>query len=109
MRIALSHAVAVAMAPIEDAFRAAWPEAGRMNLFDDALSVGRTGTDDIDTPITRRIRMLADYAVAAGANGNLYTFSAFGPARQWRACASASPPDRIAAARANRPGTARFA
>ena len=37
MRIALIHAVRVAMQPVEDAFRRHWPEAERVNLLDDAL------------------------------------------------------------------------
>ena len=37
-RIALIHALAHSIRPINDAFAAAWPEARLMNLFDDSLS-----------------------------------------------------------------------
>lgn len=37
VRIALIHAIYVAMQPIESAFRRRWPEARRVNLVDDAL------------------------------------------------------------------------
>ena len=80
MRIALVHAVTVAIEPIEAAFRAQWPEAERMNLLDDALSVDRAKSDALTPAVSGRIRSLADYAVGAGANAILYTCSAFGPA-----------------------------
>ncbi|MGH6903202.1 MAG: hypothetical protein ACREIR_10730 [Geminicoccaceae bacterium] len=37
-RIALIHAMTVAMALIERAFAGLWPEAERVNLLDDALA-----------------------------------------------------------------------
>ena len=43
MRIALIHAVRVAMQPVEDAFRRHWPDAERVNLLDDALEGGAAG------------------------------------------------------------------
>lgn len=79
-RIALIHAVAVAMAPIEEAFRKLWPQAERMNLFDDTLSVDRAKQPQLSEQLTRRICTLADYAVDAGADAVLFTCSAFGPA-----------------------------
>ena len=79
-RIALIHAVAVAMAPIEQAFRKLWPRVERMNLFDDALSVDRAKQPELSEQLTRRIGSLADYAVDAGADAVLFTCSAFGPA-----------------------------
>ena len=38
MRIALIHAVRVAIDPVEDAFSRLWPEVTLMNLLDDRLS-----------------------------------------------------------------------
>ena len=76
VRIALIHAVAVAMPPVEAAFERHWPEAERLNLLDDALSVDRSR--NVET--TSRISSLADYALGAGAAGILYTCSAFGDA-----------------------------
>jgi len=82
MRIALIHAVRVAMQPVEDAFRRHWPQAERMNLLDDSLSVDRSRDTEITPAMSRRIGALADYALACGASGILYTCSAFGDAIQ---------------------------
>ncbi|MCI1191093.1 aspartate/glutamate racemase family protein [Calidifontimicrobium sp. SYSU G02091] len=79
-RIALIHALAHSIAPVNDALARAWPEATRMNLLDDSLSAdlaaSATGLDDA---MTRRFIALADYAVGTGAQAILFTCSAFGP------------------------------
>jgi aspartate/glutamate racemase len=83
-RIALIHAVAVAMQPVEEAFRRHWPEAERVNLLDDSLSVDRNregpGTGPMDGTMSARIAALAQYALGCRADGILYTCSAFGEA-----------------------------
>lgn len=79
-RICLIHAVQVAIAPIEGAFARLWPEAERMNLLEDRLSVDRARDGRISEDMFRRFGDLADYAIDAGASGILYTCSAFGPA-----------------------------
>lgn len=79
-RVALIHAVEVAVAPIAAAFAADWPEAERMNLLEDRLSPDRAVDADLTETMTRRINALADYAVLSGADGVLFTCSAFGPA-----------------------------
>ena len=81
MRIALIHAVRVAMQPVEDAFRRHWPEAERINLLDDSLSVDRARDAELSAALSRRIGALA-YAIECGATGILYTCSAFGDAIQ---------------------------
>ena len=82
MRIALIHAVRLAMQPVEDAFRRHWPEIERMNLLDDSLSMDRARDAELSAALSRRIGALADYAIGCGATGILYTCSAFGDAIQ---------------------------
>jgi Asp/Glu/hydantoin racemase len=79
-RIALVHAVRVAIAPVEEAFARHWPDAARMNLLDDSLSRDRSRDGKLTPAMFQRFRTLADYALATGADGILFTCSAFGPA-----------------------------
>lgn len=79
-RIALIHAVRVAMQPVEDAFAEHWPEAERINLLDDALSPDRERDGVLTDEMAARIASLAEYAARCGAAGILYTCSAFGDA-----------------------------
>jgi Asp/Glu/hydantoin racemase len=79
-RIALIHAVTVAMQPIQDAFASGWPEARLMNLLDDSLSPDRAKSDALTAEMSGRIAELGRYALRCGADGILYTCSAFGPA-----------------------------
>lgn len=79
-RIALIHAVYVAMAPVEAAFKRLWPEALRVNLVDDALPVDLERDGRMTPGMMERIHRLADHAVRADADGVLFTCSAFGEA-----------------------------
>jgi len=79
-RIALIHALAHSVAPINDAMARAWPECVRMNLLDDSLSADLAASSSgLDDTMTARFIALADYAVGTGAQGILFTCSAFGP------------------------------
>ncbi len=80
MRIALIHAVQVAMPPVAQAFAHHWPEAELVNLLDDALSVDRERAADLTPELAQRVDALAGYAQSLGAAGILFTCSAFGPA-----------------------------
>lgn len=80
LRIALIHAVAVAMQPIQDAFARLWPEASCFNLLEDSLSRDRERDRDLTPAMAARIGALADYAASTGAAGILFTCSAFGSA-----------------------------
>ncbi|MFZ4407892.1 MAG: aspartate/glutamate racemase family protein [Paracraurococcus sp.] len=77
-RIALIHAGAVSIPPVEAAFAALWPEATCMNLLDDSLFADR-GAGALPPGMTDRFLALARYAAGTGADGILFTCSAFGP------------------------------
>jgi Asp/Glu/hydantoin racemase len=79
MRIALIHALRHSPPPIEAAFARLWPEATLMNLLDDSLSADLARDGGITEAMTGRFLELARYAQAAGADGILFTCSAFGP------------------------------
>jgi aspartate/glutamate racemase len=78
-RIALIHALAHSPGPINAAMARDWPEAERMNLLDDSLSADLARSGRLDARLTQRFIALADYAVGTGAEGILFTCSAFGP------------------------------
>lgn len=80
LRIALIHAVTVAMAPVEAAFRELWPEAERVSLLDDSLSRDRERDGELTPAMFERFQALGRYARSIGADGILFTCSAFGEA-----------------------------
>jgi Asp/Glu/hydantoin racemase len=90
-RIALVHAVSVAIAPVEAAFRELWPAAECANILDDSLSLDRERDGALTAAMTKRILALAAYARSTGAAGILFTCSAFGEAIE-AAAASAPVP-----------------
>jgi aspartate/glutamate racemase len=83
MRIALIHALLHSIEPINTALQRDWPAVTRMNLLDESLSadlarnVDRGGVG-LDAAMHERFQQLAQYAVGTGANGILFTCSAFG-------------------------------
>jgi Asp/Glu/hydantoin racemase len=79
-RIALIHATPAAVDPIRTAFAEAWPEPDLVNLLDDSLSRDRALTPDLTDAFYSRFDALGAYSVAIGADGILFTCSAFGPA-----------------------------
>ena len=79
-RIALIHATALAVEPIAAAFGRHWPQARRMNLLDDSLSVDRAAAGGLTPSMARRFVDLAQYAKGTGCDAILFTCSAFGPA-----------------------------
>src|SRR5690242_2002687 len=79
-RIALIHATPAAVDPIRAAFAEAWPEPDLVNLLDDSLSHDRALVPDLTDGIYSRFDALGAYSVAIGADGILFTCSAFGPA-----------------------------
>lgn len=80
MRIALIHALAHSVEPINTALGRDWPEAQRMNLLDDSLSADLAANGrGLDATMHERFARLAQYAVDCGSNAILFTCSAFGP------------------------------
>ena len=79
MRIALIHALKHSIAPIEAAFAELWPEARLANLLDDSLSADLARDGALTPRMTARFLALARYAAECGADGILFTCSAFGP------------------------------
>lgn len=79
MRIALIHALRHSPPPVEAAFARLWPEATLMNLLDDSLSADLSRDGQITEAMAGRFLSLASYARATGADGILFTCSAFGP------------------------------
>jgi hypothetical protein len=90
MRIALIHALKHSIAPIEAAFARLWPQAVLANLLDDSLSADLARDGAISAAMTGRFLTLGQYAVRSGADGILFTCSAFGPCIE--ACAAALAP-----------------
>jgi Asp/Glu/hydantoin racemase len=79
-RIALIHALAHSIAPVNAELDRAWPAAVRMNLLDDSLSADLAASPaGLDEAMTGRFLALGQYVVATGVQGILFTCSAFGP------------------------------
>jgi hypothetical protein len=79
MRIALIHALAHSVPPIVAAFHREWPAATLANLLDDSLSADLARDGALTPAMTERFLTLARYAKRCGADGILFTCSAFGP------------------------------
>jgi hypothetical protein len=90
MRIALIHALKHSIPPIEQSFARIWPEAELANLLDDTLSADLARDGALTLAMTDRFLTLARYAASCGADGILFTCSAFGPCID--ACAQALAP-----------------
>ncbi|WP_342712677.1 arylsulfatase [Bradyrhizobium sp. B124] len=79
MRITLIHALKHSIVPIEASFARHWPEARLMNLLDDSLSADLARDGKLTERMTERFLTMGRYAVSTGADGILFTCSAFGP------------------------------
>ena len=79
-KIALIHALAHSVAPVNQAFAHDWPEARLMNLLDDSLSADLAVAGELNAAMFHRFETLAAYALGeGGADAILFTCSAFGP------------------------------
>ena len=79
MRIALIHALRHSPPPIAAAFARLWPNATLANLLDDSLSADLARDGRLTPAMADRFHRLSRYAVDTGADGILFTCSAFGP------------------------------
>lgn len=79
-RIALIHATPVAVEPINAAFKRLWPEAAVTNLLEDSLAPDLARDGRITSNMTQRFITLARYVRGCGADGIMFTCSAFGTA-----------------------------
>jgi hypothetical protein len=78
LRAALIHALRHSPPPVEAAFKRLWPEAQLMNLLDDSLSADLERDGRQTEAMANRFLVLSQYAFATGADGILFTCSAFG-------------------------------
>jgi len=90
-RIALIHAVTVAMAPVHESFRRLWPEAECIDILDTSLSLDREREGELTERMVGRFLLLAKYAEDNGADGILFTCSAFGEAIEQAGAAARVP------------------
>ena len=79
-RIFLIHATPLAIPAINESCKRLWPEAEISNLLDDSLPKDLQRAGQVDSTLTKRFIRLAAYAQGAGADGAIFTCSAFGPA-----------------------------
>jgi Asp/Glu/hydantoin racemase len=79
-RIGLIHATALAVKPAVAALGEDWPDARPVNLIDESLQTDAANTNYDGPSFTLRIMALAEYQVANGAEGLLFTCSAFSDA-----------------------------
>lgn len=79
-RISLIHATPLAVEPINAAFKRLWPQARMTNLLEDSLAPDLAAEGRISERMVERFIELARYVRAAGADGILFTCSAFGTA-----------------------------
>ena len=70
----------VAIPPVLEAFRSGWPDAEVESLLDDGLTPALARESGLTPRIVQRICDLASYAARTGADGILFTCSAFTPA-----------------------------
>ena len=79
-RIALVHAMPVAIEPTVSAFKELWPAARVTNLLDDALAPDLAAAGSITPAMIERFITIARYCESCGADAVLFTCSAFGTA-----------------------------
>ena len=79
-RIALIHATPLAVDPIKQAIDRHWPDVQSQHVLDESLSQDLVRDGQLTPGMIQRFVTLARYTQDAGAQGILFTCSAFGPA-----------------------------
>ena len=79
-RIALVHAMPVAIDPVANVFRENWPDARVTHVLDDSLPPDLEAAGSITAAIKERFVTLARYCEGCGSDAILFTCSAFGTA-----------------------------
>ncbi|GEM77974.1 aspartate/glutamate racemase family protein [Vibrio superstes] len=80
MKIALIHAVDIAIEPIKRAFENEWQDAEIVHLWDQTLSTERAKTDALTPFLYQRVNSLYELARDADVDAVMFTCSAFGEA-----------------------------
>lgn len=80
IKVALIHAVDIAIAPIKSAFQSEWPEAEVVHLWDETLSIERAKEASLTPFLFERVASLYALAKNSGVDAVMFTCSAFGEA-----------------------------
>lgn len=79
-RIILVHAYLHSMAPIDQAFKSAWPQAQTLNLLDETLYADVPADGALSAALYGRVESLLRHCEKSGADGIVFTGTTFGPA-----------------------------
>ena len=79
-RVFLVHPTALAMAPIDEAFKTLWPQARTINMLDESLYADIPQDGTLAPAIYDRVASLLRHCALSGADGILFSGSTFGPA-----------------------------
>lgn len=79
-RLALVHATRLAMEPVESTVAKLWPDVEAVSVLDESLEIDRARSAGMSSELQNRILALARHVAGFGADGVLFTCSAFGAA-----------------------------
>jgi hypothetical protein len=79
-KITLIHATALSIQPVGDAFAQLWPEADCRNVLEESLTTDLQAAGCVNAAMLERFIALASDAHTRGAQGIMFTCSAFGAA-----------------------------